>query len=493
MVDKLVILGVLGFVSGILCRSFIFIPWSAVLFVALLSCVLFLLYSFRRAFLYLCIAVVLAGTMVGLARTELAPSDLPSVFGNLVGTEQSVEGRVITAPDVRETSNRIVVEIEEDGIRTRLLAVAPLYPEVRLGDRVRVSGIIERPEPFTTNTERVFNYDQFLIKEGIFLIIQRAHLDVVEQRSGWWHVRGAPAEVKSGFIEALGIALPEPHASLASGLVAGGKQGLGGELLDAFTYTGLVHLVVLSGYNVMIVAEAVLLSLGFLSRTAAATVAGMAIGFFVIAAGAGPASIRAGLMAGIGLYARATHRTYIVMRALIAAFVFMLLWNPYLLAYDPGFQLSFIATLGLIFLAPLIEPRLTFVRPVFVRSMIAATLAAQIAVLPLLLFSTGLLSLISVPANILVLPVVPLAMAASALAGLFGFIVPALAPILALPAYVFLTYIIEVARFTASLPGAYLALPAFSWLLVPLAYAVIVIQVMKEHRAVMLRSALLDQ
>lgn len=471
MGNALLLAGLLGFASGILCRSFFFFSWPTIGFVLLLAIVVSACRFLRRRTAYLLCGAVLLGCVLGAARVMLVPAAMPDTFLPYIDTEVSLEGTIVAEPDIRETTQRLTIETGEGVNRVKLLAVAPLYPEVRFGDQVEVRGKATRPEPFLTDTGRTFRYDRFLAKDGIFVLVTPASVKPLYPGEGLdVRITGALIDGKRAFQEGIANALPEPGASLASGLITGGKQGLGEGLLDAFIVAGLVHIVVLSGYNVMIVAEGVLRAFGFLPRRVGALIAMLTIALFVVAAGAGAASVRAGLMAGLGLLARATGRTYAVVRALLAVAAIMLLLNPLLLAFDPGFQLSFMATLGLILFAPVLEARLAFLPSAFWRDIIAATLAAQIFVLPLLLYQTGLFSLVSLPANLLVLPIVPLAMALSAVAGVAGMLVPALAPFFGLPAYLVLTYILEVARFMSTLPLASVLVPQFPFLLVLLAY-----------------------
>lgn len=472
MRDTLLFAGLLGFLSGILCRSFFFFPWQALVFVLLLASILFLAWVMvHRRILYLVCAVVLLSAFVGAGRVMLAPSSLPETFASRVGTEIMLEGVVQAEPDIRETTQRVAVEVEDSGQRTKVLVVAPLYPEIEYGSRVVIRGTLAYPEPFETDTGRTFRYDRFLAKDGIFALVESASIHTLAPREGIASLlMQTLLEGKHQFQEGLARAIAEPGASLANGLLTGGKQGLGPKLLDAFVVAGLVHIVVLSGYNVMIVAEGVMRTLSFLPKRGSALVAGITIGLFVLAAGAGAASVRAGLMAGLALVARATGRTYAVVRALLVVAVGMLLMNPLLLAFDPGFQLSFVATLGLILLAPILETRLTKIRSAFWRELLAATLAAQIAVLPLLLFQTGLFSLVSLPANILVLPFVPVAMLLAALAGVVGVLLPALAPLAGLPAHVILSYIIAAAEFASALPLASIAIPKFPFWITVVGY-----------------------
>jgi competence protein ComEC len=264
---------------------------------------------------------------------------------------------------------------------------------------------------------------------------------------------------------------------LAGGVVIGGKSGLGAELQDAFTKTGLVQIIVLSGYNVMIVAEWMMRFVGALRvrRRRAALAGALALLLFVGIAGFSATALRATLMALIALYARATGKSYAASRALLVVVLLMLIWNPLLLPYDPGFDLSIAATAGLIWLAPLIGRYLSRVKNEFWREAIATTLAAQIAVLPLLLYETGSLSLVAVPANLMIAPVVPLCMGLAALAGIvggtIGLLLPSLSLAVGMPAYATALYVIGVARGFAALPSAAYVIGTFSFALVLLAYA----------------------
>lgn len=467
MRDLFVLLAIIGFASGIVLGTFYSFPWPLLAFAALLA---FLHLVFSRSSVGVAMALCVLALLAGVGRSSLVPQVPPDVFLPLFDTKHEFVGTVIGDPDIRETTQRVTVEVEHEGSRMKLIAIMGLYPELRRVQHVEVVGTLERPEPFDTSGGRVFRYDHFLAKDGIFGIMSFAKVEVVGKASPVNRVFGALDGVKHAFIRGLEQGLPEPYAALAAGIIAGGKQGLGKELLDAFTLAGLVHIVVLSGYNIMIVAEGVLKSLSFLPKRVAAFAAVGVIGLFVLVAGAGAASVRAGIMAGLGLFARATGRTYDALRALLFVLVLMLCANPLLLVYDPGFQFSFAATLGLILGASSIEAHLWRMKPALLRDIIATTLAAQLFVLPLLLYQTGNLSLAALPANIVALPLVPLAMLLSAIAGVVGMIIPVIAPVFALPALATLWYLVEVARIAASLPFASSTVPAFSFVLVPVLY-----------------------
>ncbi len=461
-----------GFASGVMARSLILFGWPTILFPLLIAIVCFILYRLERHSFYAFASAFLIAASIGSARTHLAPQQLPEAFVPYVDTAVSFEGKIVRDPDIRDTNQHVAVRIEEGGEETIVLAYAPLFPELEYGETVIVSGTLLRPEPFDTDGGRVFRYDRFLAKDGIFAVVPRAQVDSMAPPEGLgsW-VFGTLYAAKHRFTDGLRAALPEPSSALAEGLLTGGKQGLGEELIDAFTIAGLIQIVVLSGYNVMIVAEAILRSLSFLPKRLALSAAGVGIIAFVVAAGSGSAAVRAGAMACIALFARATGRTYDALRGLLLALVLLALWNPLLLAYDPGFQLSFAATLGLILGTPIVEPWLKFIRNDLLRDVTATTIAAQIAVLPLLLYLTGNLSLVSVLANVLVLPMIPLAMALGFIAGLAGMASAMMAPLIGLPAHLVLAYIVLVGKYAASVPLAHVIIPAFPFGAVIVAYA----------------------
>lgn len=472
----------LGFLTGITLLSFGPRSWFFVATPLFIAGFFLLIFFVRKKNVYLLMALFLSAVFFGAGRAHISQDVLPEVFVEKLGTSVTVTGRVVDDPDLREETARLTVLVEEQGVETKMLVVAPLYPKIRYGETVRATGILSNPEAFETGQGRTFAYDAFLAKDGIHALIERASIQKIAERDGTIdHVRGFFSDSKSAGITALAKALPEPHAGLASGLLLGGKQGLGKELLNDFILAGLVHIVVLSGYNVMIVAEAVFRTFVLIAKRYAAMAAGAVILAFVLVAGAGAASVRAGIMAGVALFGRATGRTYDAFRALLGAGTLMLLWNPLLLVYDPGFQLSFIATLGLIFGTPITERWVAFIRLKFLREIISATIAAQIAVLPFLLYQNGLFSLVALPANVLVLPLVPLAMACSAIAGLAGFLIPTLAPVAGLPAYALLSIIIGTTELFASLPFAGVTIPAFPFACVIFVYGALTAFVRKAY------------
>ncbi len=463
-----------GFAGGVGTRSLFNFGWPVIIFVLLIATLFFAAKFTKSRTVYLLCGMFCLCLALGTGRAMVADTPAPEAFLRDVKHRVSYEGVVVGDPDVREKNQRIAIEVGDVG----MLAVMPLSARVAVGDRVRVYGTLSLPQAFETDGGRTFRYDKYLQARDIRFLIQYGSIYTVEP-APWYSLPAALARIKHSFLDGLARALPRPASALAGGIVIGGKEGLGPSLKDAFTRSGLVQIIVLSGYNVMIVAEWVMafFALLLLPRRLQFFAGGAALLLFVGIAGISATAVRAAIMAVIALYARATGRSYAASRALLVTVLLMLVWNPLYLVFDPGFGLSVAATAGIIWLAPLIEERLGRLWP-FWKNVVATTLAAQVAVLPLLLYDIGLFSLVALPANLLVNPLVPLAMAAAAIAGVVGMtlgpLVPLIATIVGYPALILMRYFIFIAEKSSALPYAAFTLERFPFLLVIAAYAALI-------------------
>lgn len=425
---------------------------------------------------------VAAGIALGLIRIAFLPTAMPEALLQLVDQKANVTGTVIAIPDLRETNEKLTVDVRTGDSHARILATVPLYPAFYAGDILQLSGTIRKPAAFATDGGRTFAYDKFLEKDGIYAVMPLAHAERKgRSHSVWLYVLRMLGALKGMLMKALATALPEPESALAVGILVGGKQGLGARLIDDFTTSGMLQIIVLSGFNVMIVASALMRLLACFPKRLAFIVASASIMAFVLMAGAGSSAVRAGLMAGFALAARTFGRRYDVMRIICVTLFLIALANPLTLAYDPGFQFSFIATIGLVIGTPLITPRLLFLKSSLAIELFSTTLAAEIALLPYLLYETGNLSFVSVIANVLAMPVIPFAMFASAVAAALAVPLSHLSAVLPLvlgiPAYLPLAYVIRIATLSASLPFANRILNAFPFWIVLVSYVTLALLV----------------
>lgn len=340
---------------------------------------------------------------------------------------------------------------------TRIEAVLPRYPTVGAGDSIRVSGRLEPPGQD--------DFGAFLRRLGAAGSLRSPTLEVVAGPAG---PGGLLEWLRRGSADLLVRALPEPQAGLADGILIGLRDRVDRGLAAAFTTAGVSHIVAISGWNIAIVAALVAAVLGArvgrLPRTAItlATIVG-----YTLVAGASPSVSRAALMAAIGLIARASGRSSSALSALGWAVIVLLAIDPAIVT-DPGFALSGLATAGLIAWTTPLSIRLALVRghrlPGWLAESLAISLAAEAATLPVVLLIFGRLAIVAPLANLVIVPIVPSAMAAGAVAlgagwlGALGLPEP-IVIVLGLPAWALLGLMISLVRLAASLPLASVTLP----------------------------------
>lgn len=285
---------------------------------------------------------------------------------------------------------------------TRVIISAEPYSDFKYGSRVVVVGALELPENFETDTGKTFDYVSYLKKDRIFYVINKPAIKVVAIGEGN-KVYTLLFAIKQAFIRNLNEIIPFPESRLAAGLTVAGKKALPQNVQEDFMKSGTMQVVVLSGYNVTIIAETFAMILSKFPKIIASTTGGIGIVLFTIMAGASATIVRGSVMALLVLIAGLYGRQYNINRSLIATAVVMLLHNPMLLVYDPSFQLSFLSTIGLIHFSPVFEKYFEWVTERFqFRSATVATVSTQIFVTPFLIFGSGEISSVAVGANLLV-------------------------------------------------------------------------------------------
>ena len=431
--------------------------------------------SYKKSFIHskslLTTSLCILFLAVGLLRTESASWAFNnSPLESNVGEKVALEGIVIREPEVREKTTHLYVAVADDV----LLVTTERYVDVSYGDSVSIKGELQRPTSFVSDLGREFNYPGYLLARGVEYRISFAQVATTATGSGNRIVK-ALLQFKHALMNSIESVIPEPQAGLGEGLLLGVKQALGADVEAAFRTTGIIHIIVLSGYNVMLVVAFVMFILSFfLSKRRRLFVGLLAIIGFAIMVGLSATVVRASIMASLLLIAATFGRTYDISRALLLAGAVMVFINPYILVYDIGFQFSFMATVGLILIAPRFETLFLNATPLLsVKEYVIATIATQIAVLPLLLYYIGEVSLIAVVVNVLVLPMVPLAMLTTFLAGMVGMFSSTLAIPFGFVAHLFLTYILEVAILFAALPFASVVVGAFPLIGVFVLYGII--------------------
>ncbi|MDO8555451.1 MAG: ComEC/Rec2 family competence protein [bacterium] len=450
----------LFFGAGIIAASFINLSvYFGLLFVFLGAVLFFLRFAkifSNKNFVLLAVMALLFfgfGSFWYIFRLEKNENN-SSVLNMKIGKNAVIEGIVDEEPQETENNTRLILKTKED---VKVLLIAQSYPVFRYGDKIEVRGVLQKPDNFFTASGisgQSFDWRAYLAKDDIFFEMIYPKTKLISSGNGS-KIKGLLFSVKEKFLRSVSSLLPEPHASLLGGLTVGAKKSMPKKLLDDFKKAGVIHIVVLSGYNVTLVADAAMRVFSFLPSFLSIGFGAFAILLFTLMTGASVPVVRASFMALLVLVARATGRLYHISTALLFAGFFMILGNPKILRFDTSFQLSFLATISLIYLAPALAKKLTFLPKKFqIREIAASALATQIFVLPLLLYRTGIFSTVGLPVNLLILMFVPITMFVGFLAGGVGLLSFYLAAPFSWLAWILLEYELAVVAFFNRLPFA---------------------------------------
>ena len=419
-----------------------------------------------------------------LTHPPVTERDLEFYNGPEDGPKALVVGVVSAEAQVTDRSQRIRVSAEgiqlpgdsvPRPVRGDVLAVVSRYPEREVGARVALSGTLTTPPNFDT-----FDYAAYLARQGLYsymLFPRVTHLGAAD-------VGTAISGVRSRVRDALRRGLPEPHAALAVGVVTGDRTSISEEVREAFVRSGAQHILAISGQNIALLVGFVYAIYGLIIRRRLDRVTfGVVVGLLItytFFTGVTPSVVRAAAMGALLLFAPIAGRRADPLTALAVAATVMTLFDPDTLA-DVGFQLSFAAMAGIVFLAPYIYEKMKQMKaPTVIALSLSVSLGAQVATLPLVLFYTGKLSVVSLLATLTAdIALLPL-MLTGIITGIVGSVIPPLAPLFGLAVWPCAAWLLWWVEFWGGLPwasfdvgrispllvlGYYLALAWVVWLL----------------------------
>lgn len=403
------------------------------------------------------------------------------------GSEVKIKGVVIKEPDIRKSSMKLEVrskklEIENEGgektyrgaflhrnVNGKVLITTNLYPPFNYGDELEIKCKLEAPKPFNE-----FAYDKYLARYDIYSVCYYPEMKFLSpanmrgDMSLWGVILKNIFSFKNKLSEKIGQGMNEPEASLAKGIILGERANIDQNINDDFSRTGLTHLIAISGMNISILAVMIMNFLIYagLWRRQAFYFAVIFLIFYIILIGAPASAIRALIMGALALYALSLGRLSKPTNLLAFAGALMILFNPKILRYDIGFQLSFLAILGIVYFYPKIDAWLTekgWRKIILGRQALSLTLAAQIFTLPIIGVNFSIISLISPLANLLAVWTMPIVMVNVLAALPISFILPNISFLFFLPGQIILKYLIWVAELLAKIPYAYLS-PDFKYI-----------------------------
>ena len=397
-----------------------------------------------------------------------------------------VINEVVVQTDVQRYEVNIIGEVEYRSKSQRAIAMVDnqktllwleRYPVAKTGDIIKFTCALQKPEPFEG-----FAYDKYLLSRGISQ--QCSRLKNVRIIAGESSITRSIFSLKETFSQTINKLFPEPHASFLAGILYGERAGIPKQYTEQFEKTGTSHILAISGYNITILTIAILAALTSLlvPRKKAVWAVIIGVSLFVIFVGSGASVVRAAIMGMVPLFARMIGRLTSPVFVLMHVAGLMVLHRPLILIYDPGFQLSFVATLGLIILTPKLLKKTSWLPDdtLDFKQTAAATLSAIIFTLPLILFHFGQLSLTALPVNLLTIPFMPLVMATGFIAMLLGMIHPVLGIIAATIPYLILSYILFIIDWFSGVPFGAIAVE-FSWIHMIVAYSMLLYVMYRPH------------
>lgn len=291
--------------------------------------------------------------------------------------------------------------------------------------------------------------------------------------------------MKEKLKEELNQFLSPPQSGLLEALFFGDENNISKEWKDKFNLTGTRHITAVSGMNITIISSLILNFLLFVGlwKNQAFYFSVVLIILYILMIGAPASAVRAGAMAVLFIFAQRFGRISTASRAVIFAATFMLFLNPPLLTLDIGFQLSFLAIMGLIYLQPIFLNILKKI-PDFLqlRYTISATLSASIFTFPILIYNFGRFPLTSPLSNILIVPLLSLITILGFIFSISGIIFPFLGRILSWPVWLILTYIIKVIDFFSWLPFTSITIKNIHWLWLAFSYLILVFFVWRLNK-----------
>ncbi|MFA6389577.1 MAG: ComEC/Rec2 family competence protein [Patescibacteria group bacterium] len=405
-------------------------------------------------------------------------------------------GTVADDPDIRESNVKLKIDAaslmmdnKRLPVKGRVLTTVNIFPEYNYGDRLEIECHLKQPDMIND-----FSYDRYLARYDIYSVcyypkaklVKKAKYSMLSPR--WFY--NQVLEFRKGIKRTVNSSLGEPESSLAQAITFGIRQSVPAGLNLAFSQTGLTHIMAVSGMNVSILVVLImngLLMAGVKRKYAFYATTAWIIGFIILVAM--PASaIRAGLMGFLLLWALKLGRLNKMTNSIVLAAAIMLLANPKILRDDVGFQLSFMATMSLVYFYPPLKTwygrvkLLNFIPKIFTES-ILVTLAAQVLTLPILIYNFHFISLIAPVANLIALWTILPIMIFTVLGIIFGLFIPLMAKIAFFPVWLMIKYLIGATKILSLVPFSHPQIQLNYWPYFAIYYLILAFFIIKRNKA----------
>ncbi len=460
--SKILFLIGISFIGGVFLSSIFAIP-QIIIWAFLLIGILLIIFSFYKK-IFIILGFCLLIFCLGILRYQISIFNIENndlIQLNDKQDEITLNGTVVKEPDNRDKVQRLKVKVDNFG--GLVLITKNRYPEYNYLDKIEITGKLKTPADFGD-----FNYKNYLLKDGVYSVMDFPKTELISRfasssfgQLGFEKVLFVKQKLRESIRQ---IYLP-PESLVIEGTILGDSSALTQELKDQLNITGLRHIIAVSGTHIIILSSILMYLFLFLGFWRGQAFYGSIafIWLYILLTGLPASGIRAGIMATLFLFAQKIGRNAGGERIIVMSCALMLLINPLLLFYDIGFQLSFLAVLGLIYLQKPINEFLKFIVS-FIKNkinkakkpqkenekldsifnMVSATLSAQIFTIPIMLYNFGNISFIAPITNILVLPIVEYLMIFGFLSSIIGIFSEFLGFIISIPSYFLIIYFLKI-------------------------------------------------
>ena len=412
---------------------------------------------------YFCLLFI-GGVFLNSFNLNLESNQLSPYFDQ----EINLIGVVVEEPDKGEKTTKLTVQ--PVNAKEKVLITKWPYPQYEYGDRLKITGVLQEPQFFEG-----FNYKDYLAKDGIFGLIYQPKIELLEKNQASF-IKKILISAKNRLKTSLNQIIPMPHSAFLEALIFGEESNISEEWKEKLNATGTRHIAAVSGMNITILTFLIcdfLLLLG-LWKNQAFYFSVFLIFCYILMIGAPASAVRAGIMAVLFLTAQHLGRASSGSRIIVLAAAVMLAFNPLLLTKDIGFQLSFLAVMGLVYLQPILSDYLRKIPDFFqLRYNLSGTLAAQIFVFPILIYNFGQVSLVSPIINILILPLLPAITILGFISATLAMVWFELGQIFSWSVWLMLDYLIKAIDCFSKIAWANFLFENINWLFLPLSYFIL--------------------
>ncbi len=464
--SKIILSAAISFICGIALANLISIPLFTIYCFIILNIAIISLFWHNRFFRIT--AVLLCCFLFGIFRFEFCDNAVEKIINsNFQKNKTSFIGIVADEPSLKKNYQSMIVESGE--IPGKILVNASLYPPYNYGDNLKIECKLK-------STIEDDEWKKYFIKEKIYYSCYYPQIQIISKNNkSRFYAQLLKFKQKSKII--IEKSVPGQESQILSAMLLGYKKNIPPELQDRFSQAGISHIIAISGMHIAIIIfilMSALVNFGLWRRQVFyATI--ILIWIFIFLIGLPPSAIRAGIMATIIMWGINIGRINGAVNILILAAALMLFINPFLLFNDIGFQLSFLAVLGIIYLSPIFNAYMKkFRKFTEIKKILIITLSAQIATLPLSIYYFGKLPILSPLINLIIVPLLALILFLGFAIILFGFIYLPAAQIIGIIEWLILNFLIKIAYFFTSLPFSYLSIEKINFIWILIAYIAII-------------------